>query len=97
MPTGANSATTTNSGEINSYTDRSNRDILRHAYFACVSYTDAQVGKVLAELCGLTDPAGDADGDGSSNGLELGGGTDARRSLTLSQAQSIAGNHPGRT
>jgi arylsulfatase A-like enzyme len=52
-PTGANSATTTNSGEINSYTDRSNRDILRHAYFACVSYTDAQVGKILAELDAL--------------------------------------------
>jgi arylsulfatase A-like enzyme len=52
-PTGANSATTTNSGEINSYTDRNDRDILRHAYFACVSYTDTQVGKVLAELDAL--------------------------------------------
>ena len=52
-PTGANPATTTNSGEINSYTDRDDRDLLRHAYFACVSYTDAQVGKVLAELDAL--------------------------------------------
>lgn len=56
-PTGANSATTTNSSEINSYTDRSDRDQLRHAYFACVSYVDAQVGKILAELdaLGLSD------------------------------------------
>jgi arylsulfatase A-like enzyme len=52
-PTGANPATTTNSGEINAYTDRSDRAKLRHAYFACVSYTDAQVGKVLAELDAL--------------------------------------------
>ncbi len=56
-PTGANSATTTNSGEINAYTDRSNRDQLRHAYSACISYVDAQVGKVLDELdvLGLAD------------------------------------------
>jgi arylsulfatase A-like enzyme len=52
-PTGANSATTTNSGEINAYTDRSDRAKLRHAYFACVSYVDAQIGKVLAELDAL--------------------------------------------
>ncbi|MEX1048438.1 MAG: sulfatase-like hydrolase/transferase, partial [Akkermansiaceae bacterium] len=49
-PVGANPATTTNSGEINGYTARNDRAKLRHAYFACVSYIDAQVGKVLAEL-----------------------------------------------
>lgn len=49
-PTGANSSTTTNSGEPNSYSNNSDRDQLRHAYFACVSYIDAQVGKVLNEL-----------------------------------------------
>lgn len=56
-PSGANSSTTTHSGEINSYTDRSDRAVLRHAYFACVSYIDAQVGKVLDELeaLGLAD------------------------------------------
>jgi len=56
-PTGAESSTTTNSGEINAYTNKSDRDQLRHAYFACVSYVDAQVGKVLAELdtLGLAD------------------------------------------
>ena len=56
-PVGANSATTANSGEINVYTDRSDRAKLRHAYFACVSYVDAQVGKMLAELetLGLAD------------------------------------------
>ncbi|NWK57596.1 sulfatase [Verrucomicrobiaceae bacterium N1E253] len=56
-PTGANASTTTNSSEINSYTNRSDRDQLRHAYFACVSYVDAQVGKVLNELeaLGLAD------------------------------------------
>ncbi|MBT8043445.1 MAG: sulfatase [Verrucomicrobiae bacterium] len=52
-PTGANSATTTNSGEIGSYTNGSDRDQLRHAYFACVSYMDAQVGKLLTELDAL--------------------------------------------
>ena len=56
-PTGANSATTTNSGEINAYSNQNDRAQLRHAYFACVSYVDAQVGKVLAELdtLGLAD------------------------------------------
>lgn len=56
-PVGANSATTTNSGEINAYTERSDRAKLRHAYFASVSYIDAQIGKVLAELdtLGLAD------------------------------------------
>ena len=52
-PTGANSSTATNSGEINAYTGGGDRDLLRHAYFACVSYVDAQVGKVLAELDNL--------------------------------------------
>lgn len=52
-PSGANSATTTNSGEINAYTDYHDRAQLRHAYFACVSYVDAQIGKVLAELDAL--------------------------------------------
>ncbi|MGI9242570.1 MAG: sulfatase [Verrucomicrobiales bacterium] len=48
-PSGADSSTGS-SGEINAYTDTGDRDALRHAYLACVSYTDAQVGKVLAEL-----------------------------------------------
>jgi arylsulfatase A-like enzyme len=52
-PTGANAATTTNSGEVASYTNGSDRAKLRHAYFACVSYVDAQVGKVLDELDSL--------------------------------------------
>ena len=52
-PVGANPATTTDSGEIGAYTDRNDRAQLRHAYFACVSYVDAQVGKVLAELDAL--------------------------------------------
>jgi arylsulfatase A-like enzyme len=57
VPTGANSATTGNSGEVNSYSGGSDRAKLRHAYFACVSYIDAQVGKILAELeaLGLAD------------------------------------------
>jgi arylsulfatase A-like enzyme len=56
-PTGANPATLTSSTEVNSYSDATNRAQLRHAYFACVSYIDAQVGKVLAELdtLGLAD------------------------------------------
>ncbi|MGB6221307.1 sulfatase [Haloferula sp.] len=56
-PMGAISATTTDSSEINAYTDRNDRDQLRHAYFACVSYVDAQIGKVLDELdvLGLAD------------------------------------------
>lgn len=52
-PTGANPATTTNSGETGAYTNSSDRAQLRHAYFACVSYVDAQIGKVLAELDAL--------------------------------------------
>jgi hypothetical protein len=56
-PQGANSSTTTNSGEINAYTDRNDRALLRHAYYASISYVDAQVGKVLDELdrLGLAD------------------------------------------
>ncbi len=56
-PVGANAATTNNSGEINNYSDGGDRAHLRHAYFACVSYIDAQVGKILAELetLGLAD------------------------------------------
>jgi arylsulfatase A-like enzyme len=53
LPTGANSTTTANSGEINAYTNGTDRAKLRHAYFACVSYVDAQVGKILAELDAL--------------------------------------------
>jgi arylsulfatase A-like enzyme len=56
-PVGANPATTTHSGEINGYTAGSDRAKLRQGYFACVSYIDAQIGKVLAELdtLGLAD------------------------------------------
>lgn len=52
-PTGANAATITNSTEVGSYSGGSDLAKLRHAYFACVSYMDAQVGKVLAELDAL--------------------------------------------
>lgn len=56
-PIGANSATAQQSAEIGHYADNSDRAQLRHAYFACVSYIDAQVGKVLDELdaLGLSD------------------------------------------
>ena len=56
-PAGANSGTTSSSTEINAYANRTDRTKLRHAYFACVSYIDAQVGKLLAELdtLGLAD------------------------------------------
>jgi arylsulfatase A-like enzyme len=49
-PAGANSSTTGQSGEIGSYSSIANRAQLRHAYFACVSYVDAQIGKLLAAL-----------------------------------------------
>jgi arylsulfatase A-like enzyme len=52
-PTGANAATTTQSTEVDSYTNGTDRAKLRHAYFACVSYVDAQIGKLLAELDAL--------------------------------------------
>lgn len=48
-PTGANSSTGS-SGEPNAYTQIGDRDVLRRAYFASISYMDAQVGKVLDEL-----------------------------------------------
>jgi arylsulfatase A-like enzyme len=53
LPTGANATTTASAGEINQYTQQTDRARLRHAYFACVSYVDAQVGKLLAELNAL--------------------------------------------
>jgi arylsulfatase A-like enzyme len=49
-PVGADPATTRQSGEPFAYTKTKDRMALRRAYFACVSYNDAQVGKVLAEL-----------------------------------------------
>ncbi len=68
IPENVNKASLHNSGEFNGYllgdeeatlegpvSDEYARKI-RHAYFACVSYTDAQVGKLLRELdkLGLT-------------------------------------------
>ena len=62
LPSDANPASLHNSGEFNSYkTGDENASLaapvsdayarkLRHAYYASVSYTDAQVGKILAEL-----------------------------------------------
>ena len=52
-PVGANSRSVVGSTEANAYTSVGDRDVLRHAYFACVSYIDAQVGKVLDELDAL--------------------------------------------
>jgi arylsulfatase A-like enzyme len=52
-PVGAEPATTRQSGEPSAYTNHKDRPALRRAYFACVSYTDAQVGKVLDELDAL--------------------------------------------
>ncbi len=51
-PAGADSSTGS-SGEPGAYTATGDRDLLRHAYFACISYTDAQVGRILAELDAL--------------------------------------------
>ncbi|MEN8783386.1 MAG: sulfatase [Akkermansiaceae bacterium] len=51
-PSGANSSTGS-SGEPNAYTNIDDRDVLRRAYFASISYMDAQVGKVLSELKNL--------------------------------------------
>ena len=48
-PTGADSSTGS-SGEPNAYTATGDRNALRRAYFASISYMDAQVGKVLDEL-----------------------------------------------
>ncbi len=62
LPEGVHQASLHGSGEFNNYQlgeEQAGLDHdlspeyaaqLRHAYYACVSYTDAQVGKVLAEL-----------------------------------------------
>jgi len=58
LPKGAPAMAGHNSGEVRRYTDQPKRDPfteanarnLRHGYFACISYVDAQVGRVLAEL-----------------------------------------------
>ena len=58
LPNGAPTLAGHNSGEVRRYTDQPKRDPfteanarnLRHGYFACISYIDAQVGRVLAEL-----------------------------------------------
>lgn len=57
-PDGAPDASMHNFGELRNYADVPDRgpldeDFMRkliHGYYACVSYTDAQIGKVLAEL-----------------------------------------------
>jgi arylsulfatase A-like enzyme len=56
-PAGANNSTVGSNSEITRYSNGGDFAQLRHAYFACVSYVDAQVGKVLAELeaLGLAD------------------------------------------
>jgi len=58
LPKGAPAFAGHNSGEVRRYTDQPKREPfteanarnLRHGYFACISYVDAQVGRVLAEL-----------------------------------------------
>ncbi len=58
LPKGAPAMAGHNSGEVRRYTDQPKREPfteanarnLRHGYFACISYVDAQVGRVLAEL-----------------------------------------------
>jgi iduronate 2-sulfatase len=58
LPKGSPALAGHNSGEVRRYTDQPKRDPfteanarnLRHGYFACISYVDAQVGRVLAEL-----------------------------------------------
>ncbi len=52
-PAGASPGTVTDSGEINNYSQTNDRDLLRRAYYASVSYVDAQIGKVLDELDAL--------------------------------------------
>lgn len=69
IPEGFKKATLHNSGELNGYQlgeekaslEKSVSDVyarrLRHAYYACVSYVDAQIGKILSTLeeTGLSD------------------------------------------
>lgn len=65
LPTGAPEFAGHGSGEIRRYTDQpgrgpiptENQRRMRHAYRACTTFTDAQVGRVLAELerLGLAD------------------------------------------
>ena len=58
LPRGAPVMAGHNSGELRRYTDQPKRDPfteanarnLRHGYFACISFIDAQVGRVLDEL-----------------------------------------------
>ena len=58
LPDGAPKTAGHGSGEVRRYTDQpargaftaENQRRLRHGYFACVSYIDAQVGRVLDEL-----------------------------------------------
>jgi iduronate 2-sulfatase len=58
LPKGAPAMAGHNSGEVRRYTDQPKREPfteanarnLRHGYFACISYIDAQVGRVLGEL-----------------------------------------------
>ena len=58
LPDGAPKFAGHRSGEIRRYTDQPNRDDIpeanarrmRHAYYACISYVDAQIGKVLSSL-----------------------------------------------
>ncbi|MDG2123618.1 MAG: sulfatase, partial [Verrucomicrobiales bacterium] len=58
FPDGAPALAGHGSGELRRYTDQAKRGVIpeddqrtvRHAYYACVSYIDAQVGKVLGEL-----------------------------------------------
>ena len=65
FPTDAPSIAGHGSGELRRYTDQPKSGVIaddsqrrvRHAYFACISYIDAQVGRVLNELdrSGLSD------------------------------------------
>lgn len=58
LPRGAPAIAGHNSGEVRRYADQPKRDAftevnarnLRHGYYACISYVDAQVGRVLDEL-----------------------------------------------
>lgn len=58
LPDGAPSFAGHNSGELRRYTDQPSRGPIsaenqrrvRHAYYACISYIDAQIGKILEEL-----------------------------------------------